>query len=216
MVVAGIVETMNSQLAEAVCVKGLAEEFDPRHVGATFVAAADCVQLQAVMSLQGLDPSHVVIAHILRPEISIADPAWTTPGAGVEREGRVAPFGLGHEPPLVAAAIVLIVPGAHVRRFGPLGGVPVAALFDVKRLHGGGKLRFEEDVENLAALRLRIILEQHRGGTSAADSANAFKYLSRGAAIKGQYLAWTLGEPATRAGKESQRDEQANNQAFHG
>ena len=133
---------------------------DEALVNPFFVAAADGVEVQAVTLLEALDPFDVVVAHVLGPELVVADPARAAPGHAVEGNGRVPLLGLPHQPPFVAAEVVLIVLRVHVAGLGALRGVAVAGHFHEERSNRSAEFRLEEQIEDLAPLRLGIVLKR--------------------------------------------------------
>ena len=72
----------------------------------------------------------------------------------------------------------------HVARLGALGRVSVTGNFDQQRAHGRAELGLEEQIQNLAALRFGIILEQNRGGAAAAHRADAVEAFAAGIALE--------------------------------
>ena len=119
-----------------------------------------------------MQPLDDVVDHVLRPVVSVADPGGCSPGERGELDVGIARLGLLHEPPLVAAVVILVGGGVHVAGLGPVGGVHVGADLDLEDLHAGAVVGLEEIVENLAALRLGIIDEQARVAATAADGAD--------------------------------------------
>src|SRR3569833_3133934 len=65
-----------------------------------------------------------------------------------------------------------------------LRGITVAGNFHQQRIDRSPKLRFENHVENLAALRFDIILEQNRRCSAAVYNPDAIKPLSLPMPIK--------------------------------
>jgi hypothetical protein len=74
-----------------------------------------------------------------------------------------------------------------VARLGALDRVAVAADLDIELLYPGAEVRFEQVVENLRALRLDVIVEQHRR-SAAAHGADSFVLFSRVRAVDGDGL----------------------------
>ena len=89
--VTGIVERVDAHVVQAGVIQRLAKLRHPRRDRATLVPTPNRIQVQAVIGFQPLGPFHVVIAHVRRPELAVANPARATPRAGVEGEGGIAP-----------------------------------------------------------------------------------------------------------------------------
>jgi len=200
-----VIEAVDEDVLEAVGIQGGAEFFDEVLVDALFIAATDGIELQAVDGFEALDPAGVIIAHVLGPEIAIADPGGATPGAGIEGERGVAFFGLAHEPPFVAAPVIKVVAGVHVAGLGALGGVAIARHLDEEGAEGGAELGFEEEVEDLVALGLGIIFEQHGGGAAATDGADAVEAFAAGITAEVEGLVRAGGEE--QAGDEGEQEQ---------
>src|SRR5215831_18884398 len=80
-------------------------------------------------------------------------------------------------PPLIAPFKVgfgQFLPGMREGRLGAAGRVHVPADFDLQVLQRGAVSRLEEQIENLAALRLGVVDQQLRGRT-CAQGADALK-----------------------------------------
>jgi hypothetical protein len=60
-----------------------------------------------------------------------------------------------------------------VGALGAVGRLGVAADLDLQDLQRRAELRLEEDVEQLAALRLLVVDEQPAGGAAAGEAAEA-------------------------------------------
>ena len=76
----------------------------------------------------------------------------------------------------------------HVTQLRTLGGIAITRNLDEQRGHGGAEVGFEQQVEDLAALRFRIVLQQNRGGAAAADRANPVKSFAGGSPVEKQGL----------------------------
>ena len=109
-----------------------------------------------------MDEVDDVVDVVLREEIAVPDPARRAPFQGIELDVGVAQLGLLHQPPLIAARIVLIARAPHMGGFRAIGGVLVAADFDLQMLDVGAVVGFKEIVQDLAALGLRIVDQQSR------------------------------------------------------
>ena len=146
----------------------------PGLVVAAFVPAADVVDGQAV-ALRAVQPFDEVVDGVGGPEGvgGSADPARCPPGQGGEFDGGVAGFGLGHQPPFVAAVAAQVGGGVHVRGFGAVGGVGVAADLDFEDLQGGAVAGFEQVVQDLAALWFGVVGQQAGVAAAAGDRADA-------------------------------------------
>ena len=138
--------------------QGRVQVFVPALVVALFVPAAEVVDGQAVR-LGAVQPADQVVDHVLGPEAAAADPAGRAPGEPVQLDRRIAGFGLFHQPELVARVAVDGAPGVLVAAFGAVGGVGVAADLDLEDVQRGTVSRLEQVVEDLAALRFRIVDE---------------------------------------------------------
>jgi len=75
-----------------------------------------------------------------------------------------------------------------VAQLRALGGIAVAGDLDEEGGHGGAKTRLEEEIQNLAALRFGIILQQNGGGAATAHRADAIEDFSPGAAVESDDL----------------------------
>ena len=126
-----------------------------------------------MVGLGVLEPLNDVVDHLLRPVVAVADPGGRAPGQRGELNVGVARAGLLHEPPLVAAVVVLIGCGVAVAGLGPVGGVHVGPDLDLEDLDAGAVVGLEEVVEGLAALRLGIVDQQARVAAATADGADA-------------------------------------------
>src|SRR5206468_1313522 len=72
------------------------------------------------------------------------------------------------------AAVAVEVGGAvHVRGFGAVGGVGVAADLHLEDLQGGAVAGLEQVVQDLAALRFGVVGQQPGVAATAADRADA-------------------------------------------
>ena len=149
------------------------------------------------------------------------------PAQAVQLDVGVALLGLHHEPPLVAAAVVEVVGGVHVRGLRAVGGLSVAANLHLEDVQGGAEVGLEQVVQNLmrvetqrqwecgeagmtctvrnrggnvrlqheaptvhlaqprwrgtnlGAVGLGVVGEEHAGGPSAAQAANAIEVAAR-------------------------------------
>jgi len=80
-----------------------------------------------------------------------------------------------------------------VARFGPIRGICVPTDFDLQVLESRSVVGFEQIIQNLAALRFRIVDEESRR-RSGADPSNSFKYssFSRAIYLDVSFLEWIL------------------------
>ena len=62
------------------------------------------------------------------------------------------------------------------------------ALRPGEHLKRRAELGLKEWMQELPALRFRIVLEQDRGGAAAADRADAFEQFPRGGAVEADHL----------------------------
>jgi hypothetical protein len=92
-----------------------------------------------------------------------------------ELDVRVAALGFPHQPPLVAAVEALVVGLVLGGRRRALPRVAVAAHVVLELLQGGAVAGLEQVVQDLAALRLRVVDEQP--GNVAAQRADAVEPL---------------------------------------
>ena len=65
-----------------------------------------------------------------------------------------------------------------MRGHRPLSAVPVARHFHKHGTDAGSEHGFEHQVHDLRALGLRVVLEQHGGGTTTIHSSNAIETLT--------------------------------------
>src|SRR5664279_2026814 len=72
--------------------------------------------LQAIFVAGGLNKVRRVLRHVWGIKLAIADPAGRAPGKDVENDVGIALVRLDHEPPLVAARVVVVVAAAHMAR----------------------------------------------------------------------------------------------------
>ncbi len=132
-----------------------------------------------MVGLGVLQPLDGVVDHVLRPVVSVANPGGRSPGERGELDVGIARLGLFHEPPLVAAVVILVAGGVHVAGLGPVGGVHVRTDLDLEDLHAGTVVGLEKIVENLAPLRLGIVDEQARVASAAADGSDTVEDSAR-------------------------------------
>ena len=146
-----------------------------------------------MVGLRVLEPLNDVVDHVLRPVVAVADPGWRAPGERGELDVGVARLGLLHEPPLVAAVVVLVGSGMHVAGLGTVGGVHVCADLDLEDLDAGAVVGLEEIVENLAALGLGIVDEKARVATAAADGSDSVEDAAGTGCVDDDGLGWRGG-----------------------
>jgi hypothetical protein len=68
-----VVKGVDDHVVQAGLVQRLAVRLYPRQVDPHLIAAAGVVDVQAVVGLGPLDPPHVIVAHVLRPEAAASD-----------------------------------------------------------------------------------------------------------------------------------------------
>src|SRR5208283_1354462 len=116
--------------------------------------------------------------------------------------------GLFHQPPLVAAVVVLIRAGVHVAQLRALGRVPVAAYLDIQLLQSRPIVRFEEVVEYLRSLGLDVVHEQRGRSAAATHRADSRIGAPGASAIDGDGLgkgtATHAEDPHDRGGEEDE------------
>ena len=122
-----------------------------------------------------------------------------TPGHAVERDGGVPFLRLAHDPPFIAAEVVLVVSGMHVAGLGALRRA-VAGHLDEEGLQRSAEFGLEEHVQHLAPLRFGIVLQQDRGGPAAAHRADAVEALAAGVALEFHGLVGKGREAESRHG----------------
>src|SRR5438552_3041994 len=86
-------------------------------VYAFFIAATYGIEVKAILIFQPFYPFNIIVAHVLRPEIIVTNPAWSTPSIGIKGNSLISFFSFLHNPPFVAAAIIFVVARMHVRWF---------------------------------------------------------------------------------------------------
>ena len=183
-----------------------AKEFDPREVRGDLVPDAGVINVQPVNAFGALNEFRDVVRHILRIEFAAADPIRRTPGQTIQKNARIPLFRLLHEPPLVAARVVLFLVCMHVAGLAAVGRVHVPADFHLKMLKARAEVRLEEIVQNLAALWLGIIYEQTRGG-ARAHRADAFEGSSLMLGIHHDGFCFLAGRKQTADRQNGQKRE---------
>jgi hypothetical protein len=91
----------------------------------------------------------------------------THPGQNVRDDAGVALLGLGHEPPFVAAVETLwriIESSVLVACFSTISALNIAADFDLANVEGGTIIWQPQEVENLRALGLGVIIQETAAG----------------------------------------------------
>ncbi len=113
--------------------------------------------------MRGLEKRHEPLGRLLREPVP--DPLRIGPGQAVENHPRVALAGLGHEPELVAAGLGVrqLLASDRVGGFAAASGILATADLDLQMLEAGAEARLEEIIEDLAALRFRVVGKQPRG-----------------------------------------------------
>src|SRR5579875_2755726 len=119
---------------------------------------------------------------IVRPErlrgINIGarlEPARSAPFQPIELDIGIAGFSLLHQPPLIAAMIVLIGAATHMAGLRPIRRIRIAADLDLENMQAGPIARFEEIIKYPALLARWIVKERAQGAPAATDSAKAHK-----------------------------------------
>ena len=149
-------------LLESGRVERAAKELDPLGIPFHLVPDTGVGDVDAMGGFCPLDEFHDIVRHVLRIEFPVPNPSRCAPCEAVENHIRIPLLRLLHQPPLVAAPVVLVVAGAHVARLGAVGRVHVAADLDFEMLERGPEVRLEKEVEDLAALGFRVIDEESR------------------------------------------------------
>mmetsp|Transcript_37747 Transcript_37747/g.90252 ORF Transcript_37747/g.90252 Transcript_37747/m.90252 type:complete len:886 (-) Transcript_37747:224-2881(-) len=129
------------------------------------------VYLEAL--LDALQPGHVVENVVLAKEGAVADPARNTPGQRIGPDLRIPGLGFLQQPGLIASgAVRLLAFEAHVRRLGTISRLGISSDLHLQHLQGSAVLGLEEQVQDLAPLGLRVILQQSRRcpGTESTDA----------------------------------------------
>ena len=170
-----VIEGMDFDFFKTVGVESCPERFGKIIANPFFITAAEGIKLQTVHVPQPLKPFHTIVRCVLRPELPVANPARRTPRGAVEREVWITFFSRLQNPPRIAARVVEVVTRAHVAGHGALRRIAVAGNLHEQRADRRAELGLENQIENLAALRLGIILEQHRSRAATVDHTNAVK-----------------------------------------
>ncbi len=153
-----------------------------RLVVAAFVPAAEIVDGQAVAG-GAAEPVHQVGDRGGGEERS--EEPGRAPGQTVELDVGISGLRLRHQPPLVAAVAVEVAGRVFVAGLGAVGGVGVAADLDLEDLQRRAVARLEQVVEDLAALRLRIVDQQPAVAAAAADRPDAVESATRRGSVDG-------------------------------
>ena len=86
----------------------------------------------------------------------------------------------------------------HVAQLGALRRIAVARHLDEQGGHRRAEIRLEQQIQNLAALGFRIILQQDRGGPATAHRANPVKGPASGGSIDGNRLVCPGGRTGVK------------------
>src|SRR5438552_17128850 len=129
-----------------------------------------------------LDPVDNIGDVILRPEAA-AEPAWSAPLQPIKFDIGIACFGLLHEPPFIAARIVLIGAAAHVAGFSSVRRIGIAADFNLENLQACAIIWLEKIIEDLGLLHCGIVEEQARGTTTGTHATDSIKSASAACSI---------------------------------
>ena len=170
-------------IAVAAAVQRGAQVLVPGLVESALVPAAEVVDGEAVAVLGTVEEAHIVVDHVGGEERAVADPARCSPGQRIELDRRIARLGLFHQPPFVTAIAVEIARGVLVALLGAAGRVGVAAGLDLEDLHGGTDAGLEQIIQDLGALRLRIVEQQPAVAAAAGDRADAVEHATGGIAV---------------------------------
>ena len=154
----------------------------PTGVVAALVPAADVVDGQPVL-LGAAQPGHQIVDHVLGPEVAAADPAGRAPRERVQLDLRIAGLRLLHQPPLVAVVAVDRPARVLDARLRAVGGIGVSADLGLEDLERGAVAGLEQVVQDLAALRLGIVVQQTGVAAPAADRADAVERPPRAGAV---------------------------------
>mmetsp|Transcript_35386 Transcript_35386/g.92564 ORF Transcript_35386/g.92564 Transcript_35386/m.92564 type:complete len:322 (-) Transcript_35386:187-1152(-) len=101
-------------------------------------------------------------------------PSRPAPGETVQLERWLPLLRLFHQPPLVAAVVILVASVVHVGRLSALGRICVTAHFNLEDVEVKTKVGQEEKVQNVAGSRRVVVHEQLSGCSATRDGANTF------------------------------------------
>src|SRR5579875_2951370 len=79
-----------------------------------FVPDTRILNVKMMCFLSSLDETNLVIRHVLGKEMPMANPRRCAPGQAIKNDFGIPLPGLLHQPPFVAALVVLILRSAHV------------------------------------------------------------------------------------------------------
>ena len=112
---------MDLDIQKAIIIERRSKCFDPRDIHTRFIFTSNSVHIVTVIGFQPLYPQGIIIAHVLRPEISVSYPAGTPPRDAIQRNVGVALFRLAHQPPFIAPLEIGVGLGMHVAGLAALG-----------------------------------------------------------------------------------------------
>ena len=171
LLTAPVAEAVELDIAEAAFVHGLAQVLGEVGVPAFLIVTTQGIKLEAVHMAQSLEPGDVVVHHVVAPEV--AHPGGGAPRCSIKSQSGVAPLGLLHHPPHIAAQEIGVVALVGVRWHGALRAVAVARHLDEDSTHGSSEHRLIDHVHNLRALGLRIVLEEHGSSSATINGSDA-------------------------------------------
>ena len=151
---------------------------------------------------------------------ALCHPRGEAPAQPVQLDVGVAALGLLHQPPLVAALVVLLLPDVHVRRLGTLGGLGVTADLDLEDVEGGAEVRDEEVVEDLLQVGAAVGGEKLRRGAAPGEAADAVERAAEGGGrhrVRPGHDRMGRGgsEGAQGSGEEGEETEDDNDRGRH-
>ena len=92
-----------------------------------FIPDAGIGDVQVMVLFGTLQKIGHIVCHVLRVELPVSDPAGCAPGEGVENDAGISFARFFHQPPLVAAGVIVVVSRAHGAGLCAIGGVHVGA-----------------------------------------------------------------------------------------
>ncbi len=177
-------------LIQLFSIQGSAQPFDPFDVIGRFVPNAHIIDVDVMILAGCFKKSGDIVGVVLGVELPVADPVGRAPFQGIEKNGRMALFGLLHQKPFIASIIKIglrmlqFCAGMGMAGFGAAGGIDIAADFDFEMLQACAVTGLEQQVEDLASIWLGIVQQQSRRG-AGAQGADAFKRSPLFAAVDG-------------------------------
>ncbi len=156
------------------------EQLDVFHIVLLLVPDADVVDIDAMVLPGAFDERGDKPGVVFGVKPPVADPSGSPPLQGFDQDTRIPVPGLPHQPPLVAALevfrfrILKLLARASVAWLRTVGGVDVTPDFDLQVVQAGAESGLKEVVENLGALRFRVVVKQARG-RAGAECPDAFE-----------------------------------------